>query len=80
MIKILRGTLTVHEAINGFYLYGKAPVPDDDPMWAMVGVLGDGMDDGVDYSFPNFNPNDEDEMYAEAYGFELVNPRDPING
>ena len=79
MIKILRGTLTVHEAINGFYLYGKAPVPDDDPMWAMVGVLGDGSDD-AGYTDPGHDPNDEEEMYAEAYGFELVNPGDPING
>jgi len=78
MIKILRGTLTVHEAINGFYLYGKAPLPEDDPMWTFVGVLGDGSDDAF-YTDPGFDPNDEDDMYAEAYGFELVGPGDPIN-
>lgn len=57
----VRGSLEIYEGVNAFYLYGKAK----DGTAICVGCLGDDPPD-------NGNPNEEADMYAEAYGFTIL--------
>lgn len=62
---IVPGTLYVYESFHGYYLYGLAP----DGSTVYIGSLGDGTDGYIDSAY---DPNDEAEELAEAYGFYIV--------
>lgn len=64
---VVRGSLHITDAFNGLYLYGKSPDGED----VFLAVAGDGSDDDP-MAAPDYDPNDEAGILAEAYGFTIV--------
>lgn len=68
VLTIKKGTLSIYEAFNGYYLYGRNKHGET----ICLGCMGDGVDDVVGEK--NYNPNQSEEaMELEAaYNFLLI--------